>query len=82
MSTDPTSTLDHTLDSPPLPNSKIDRWGPIFILLSFLIMAVISWGKWMDILVDFDLQVYIPWQLSQGQVLYKDITYFHGPLAA
>ena len=65
-----------------LNNFKIDRWGPILLLLALLVMAVISWGKWMDILVDFSLQVYAPWQLSQGQVLYKDIVYIYGPLSA
>ncbi len=56
--------------------------GPWVILSAGALMCWISWGKWMDILVDFGLQVYTPWQLSLGQVLYKDIFYIHGPLSA
>jgi hypothetical protein len=82
MPTDPASILDQNLAPDPFPNFKVDRWGPIILLLALLVMAVISWGKWMDILVDFGLQVYAPWQLSQGQVLYKDIIYIFGPLSA
>lgn len=66
----------------PTPVFRLQVVGPVILVAAGLLMASISWGKWMDILVDFDLQVYIPWQLSQGQVLYKDITYFHGPLSA
>lgn len=66
----------------PTPAFRLQLVGPVILVAAGLLMASISWGKWIDILVDFDLQVYIPWQLSQGQVLYKDITYFHGPLSA
>ncbi len=82
MAADPASIPDHKLTPDPFQNFKIDRWGPIILLLALLVMAAISWGKWLDILVDFGLQVYTPWQLSQGQVLYKDIVYIHGPLSA
>ncbi len=82
MSADPAAIPDPNPASDSFQNIKIDRWGPILLLLALLVMAVISWGRWMDILVDFGLQVYTPWQLSQGQVLYKDIIYIHGPLSA
>lgn len=61
---------------------RVASLGPWVIFLVGVIMCWISWGKWMDILVDFSLQVYAPWQLSQGQVLYKDIVYIYGPLSA
>lgn len=44
-------------------------------------MAIISWRKWPDILIDFGRELYIPWQLSQGAVLYLDIAYFNGPFS-
>ena len=44
-------------------------------------MLVLSWRKWPDPLVDFGRELYVPWQLSQGQVLYSDIAYFNGPLS-
>jgi len=82
MPTNPTPSLDQQLTPHPFLNFKLDRWGPILLLLALLVMAAISWGKWIDILVDFSLQVYAPWQLAQGQVLYKDIVYIYGPLSA
>ena len=82
MPADPVSIPDQKSAPDSFPNFKIDRWGPILLMLAMLVMAMISWGKWMDILVDYGLQVYAPWQLSQGQVLYKDIIYLHGPLSA
>jgi hypothetical protein len=37
-----------------------------------------SWRKWPDLLVDFGQQLYIPWQLANGQHLYTDIAFLHG----
>ena len=61
---------------------RIASLGPWVIFLAGVLMCWISWGKWMDVIVDFSLQVYAPWQLSEGQVLYKDIVYIYGPLSA
>lgn len=54
-----------------------------FALLAIvgLVMAWFSWGKWPDVLVDFGRELYVPWQLSQGKVLYQDITHLFGPLS-
>ena len=54
--------------------------GPSIIIVG-LVMLVISWRKWLDPLVDFGRELYVPWQLSQGEVLYRDIAYFNGPLS-
>lgn len=40
-----------------------------------------SWGKWPDVLVDFGQQLYVPWQLASGKVLYRDLAYLNGPLS-
>jgi hypothetical protein len=47
-----------------------------------LIMLVWSWGTWPDPLVDFGAQLYVPWQISSGHVLYRDIAYYNGPLSS
>jgi len=78
---DPDSLLPRSPDKP-LPQFKADRWGFPALLILALAMATISWQKWADLIVDYGQQVYIPWQLSQGEVLYKDLTYLHGPLSA
>src|SRR5262245_29784993 len=45
-------------------------------------MADWSWGTWTDVLVDFGRELYVPWQLAQGKVLYRDIAHFNGPLSS
>ncbi len=45
-------------------------------------MLLWSWGTWPDPLVDFGAQLYVPWQISAGHVLYRDIAYYNGPLSS
>ncbi len=37
-----------------------------------------TWRKWPDLIVDFGQQLYIPWRLSAGDVLYRDLFYMAG----
>jgi hypothetical protein len=39
---------------------------------------MLSWRKWPDLLVDFGTQLYLPWQISSGAVLYRDVMYLTG----
>lgn len=41
----------------------------------------LTWGHWGDVQVDFGREAYIPWRISQGSVLYRDLAYFNGPLS-
>jgi len=50
--------------------------GIAFILLSWL-----GWRKWPDPLIDFGQQLYVPWRLSRGAVLYHDVSYVYGCLS-
>lgn len=50
--------------------------GLVFVLLSSW-----SWRKWPHPLVDFGRELYTPWQLAQGKVLYRDIESLFGPLS-
>jgi hypothetical protein len=60
------------------------------LLLSFFtvifIMAImlwISWEKWGDTIIDTGRELYIPWQLSEGKVLYRDVfVNQYGPLSS
>src|SRR5271154_4198461 len=45
---------------------------------SFFFAVAISWRRWPDLLVDFGGQLYIPWRISNGAVLYRDLFYFAG----
>ncbi len=58
------------------------KWGsPLLLLAVFLGLTVWSWRRWADPIIDFGRELYIPWQLTTGQVLYRDLAYFNGPLS-
>jgi hypothetical protein len=60
----------------------LGKWaGPCLIVIAFSTLAFWSWRKWPDLLIDFGQQLYIPWQLASGKLLYKDIVILHGPLS-
>jgi hypothetical protein len=44
----------------------------------FVLAAVLSWRRWPDLLVDFGIQLYLPWRISEGEVLYRDVAYLTG----
>ena len=59
---------------------RIDLWKWLALPVVGVTLAMVSWQKWQDLIVDFGQQVYVPWQLAEGQILYRDIFYIYGPL--
>jgi hypothetical protein len=60
------------------------RWewaGILFLALAVVWTLVTSWRKWPDPVVDFGRELYLPWRLSEGAVLYRDIDHLYGPLS-
>lgn len=51
------------------------------IIVVFVAMVAATWLTWPDPTVDFGRELYVPWQITQGKVLYRDIAYFNGPLS-
>ena len=45
---------------------------------TFAFLVFRSWRRWPHVLVDYGLQLYTPWQLSEGKVLYRDVAYLAG----
>ncbi len=45
----------------------------VFAMLTFK-----TWRRWPDLVVDFGAQLYMPWQISTGEVLYRDVHYLAG----
>ncbi|MEE3331130.1 MAG: glycosyltransferase family 39 protein [Myxococcota bacterium] len=45
-------------------------------------LAFWSFGKWTDPVIDFGYELYVPWRLSEGDVLYREIAYRNGPLSS
>ncbi|HXR45966.1 MAG TPA: glycosyltransferase family 39 protein [Candidatus Limnocylindrales bacterium] len=55
------------------------KWaGLAVVAVAFVVLAVVTWRKWPDVLVDFGLQLYLPWRICEGQVLYRDLHYLAG----
>lgn len=52
--------------------------GAALIGLLFVAGAAVTWRKWPDFFVDFGVQLYIPWRIDEGQVLYRDLFYMSG----
>jgi hypothetical protein len=50
-------------------------------VLVFAALAYWSWRKWPDPLVDFGRELYVPWQITRGRVLYRDLASLFGPLS-
>ncbi len=61
------------------------RWLRSLSLTALLMLAVgllaQTWRCWGDINIDFPEELYVPWQLSKGKVLYRDIQHYYGPLS-
>lgn len=45
-------------------------------------LAVWSFGKWTDPVIDFGYELFVPWRITEGDVLYLDIAYRNGPLSS
>jgi hypothetical protein len=54
-------------------------WVALFALTIFFVAT--SWRKWPDPLIDFGRELYVPWRLSQGALLYRDVSEQYGPLS-
>ncbi len=54
---------------------------PLGLTGLFVGLCAHTWRRWPDLLVDFGRELYVPWQLTEGAVLYRDIAYFNGPLS-
>lgn len=63
------------------PGSARAAAGPFLVALCGLAMATWTWGTWPDPLVDFGRELYVPWRLAEGEVLFRDIAWFNGPLS-
>jgi hypothetical protein len=44
----------------------------------FATLTIKTWRRWPDLVVDFGAQLYMPWQISTGAVLYRDVHYLAG----
>ncbi|HEY2383305.1 MAG TPA: hypothetical protein VGK48_19190 [Terriglobia bacterium] len=56
--------------------------GNLAVLAGLAIaLAYNSWDKWPDPIIDFGRELYLPWRITQGAVLFKDDLHLYGPLS-
>ena len=58
-----------------------DVIGMTVLSATGIYMACISWQRWADISIDFGVELYVPWQLAKGKILYLDIWQLYGPFS-
>ena len=51
-----------------------------FVLAATAVLAALSRGKWSDPLIDSGREWIVPDALARGQLLYRDVVYWFGPL--
>jgi len=49
-------------------------------VIAGIVAIAVSWQSWIDPLVDSGREMDVPWRLLQGERLYRDITYYYGPI--
>jgi hypothetical protein len=74
------------MTEPLLPQTALPLWrrrwvAPASVAAVFIALFIWTWQTWADLLIDFGVQLYVPWQITQGKVLYRDIAHYTGPLS-
>lgn len=57
---------------------------PVISLLPyaiFLLLAAVSWNRWIEPFVDTGRELMVPARVAQGERLYRDVRFYYGPLA-
>ena len=58
------------------------RAGLVFLPYAvFLLLAAISWNRWIEPFVDTGRELMVPARVAQGERLYRDVRFYYGPLA-
>ena len=47
----------------------------------FALLALVSWNRWLEPYVDSGRELMVPWRVAQGERLYADVEFHHGPAA-
>jgi len=54
--------------------------APAILMTAFAFMSWASWRRWAELIIDLGQQLYVPWVISEGDILYRDVAYLHGSL--
>ncbi len=47
----------------------------------FLLLAAVSWNRWIEPFVDTGRELMVPARVADGERLYRDVRFYYGPLA-
>lgn len=62
--------------------SALGEWFGLAALAGLTVFFLAtSWRRWLDPLIDFGRELYLPWRLANGAMLYRDVDDFYGPLS-
>ncbi len=73
------SRLDRD-EPPPPPARTLEAALAALPYAVFLLLALLSWNRWIEPYVDAGRELETPWRLSRGEALYRDVRFYHGPL--
>lgn len=82
------AAVDQSSFAPPKAGlAAAPQWGNILLVAEPLSVAAVfvymlwrSWLRWLDPLIDFPDTLYFAWRLSEGDLLYKNLATWYGPL--
>jgi len=60
------------------PSRRDALFATLVIGATLIALTFKTWRKWPDLVVDFGAQLYMPWQISTGAVMYRDFHYLPG----
>ncbi len=63
------------------PSRRQIAWALTSIAAFWAILLYSTWAHWGDITIDCGREAYVPWALSQGKQLYRDVWFPYGPVA-
>ena len=61
--------------------TRLDAGIALAFLLLLLAFIALSWQKWPLITADSARELYVPFQILHGQLIYQDFYYLYGPVA-
>jgi hypothetical protein len=63
------------------PRTRLKRVLPVLLPWAvFALLTLISWSRWIEPYVDSGRELMVPWRVAQGERLYRDVAFYHGPL--
>ena len=78
----PLTTVAASVETPSRYKYTFPWWhGLVAVYATLIGLVVWTWGSTSQVLVDYGRELYVAWQLAEGQHLYRDIAYFNGPFS-